>query len=549
MELLTFAVLGLLVVVAAAAVGERLGVAAPLLLVVAGVAVSLLPVVPTVEVDPEWVLAGLLPPLLYSASVSVPTMDLRRELSAVSGLSVLLVVLSSVVLGFFFSLVVPGLGLAWGIALGAVVSPTDAVATSIARRLGVPARAVTILDGESLLNDATALVLLRAAVAGAASTVSLWGVAGSFLWSVALAAVVGVVVGRVHLWVRTRVHEVPVTTALSFAVPFVAAIPAELAGASGLVAAVVAGLVTGSRGPRVLSPRARLSDAQNWSTVEVVLEGAVFLLMGLQLVGIVTDVREDHAGVGRALLIAGGALVLTVVVRAAYVAPLLLVQHRQAQRGVEMRPLFADMLDGEPPRRGRRRRTTRPISDRQRERFRARVAYGIAYLDHLLAHPLGWREGTVVVWAGMRGAVTLAAAQTLPPDTPSRSLLVLVAVAVAVGSLLLQGATLPRLVRTLLPGDGTGADQEQRTRLMTLLVQAAQTAEPGDRVAALRAQRSALLDARDGGDYDSAVLTQALAVLDADEIAMELRGRPPAPRSPATPATPGSPARPAPLPG
>ncbi|KQS56885.1 cation:proton antiporter [Geodermatophilus sp. Leaf369] len=517
---LALAVLAVLVVVAASALGERLGVAAPLLLVGAGVVASLVPGFPAVEVEPEWVLAGLLPPLLYSAAVSVPAMDLRRELSAVSGLSVVLVVLSSFALGGFFALVVPGLGLAWGVALGAVVSPTDAVATSIARRLGVPARAVTILDGEGLLNDATALVVLRAAIAAAATGVSLWGVAGRFVWAVAGAALIGVLVGRVGLWVRSRLHEVPATTALSFAVPFVAAIPAELAGASGLVAAVLAGLTTGWRAPRVLSPGARLSDAQNWGCVEMLLEGAVFLLMGLQLVGIVRDVQADHAGVGTALGIAAGALLLTVVVRAVYVSLLLLGQRTRTGRAEQRREVFARLHAGEEVGHRKPRRTP---TERQVAQFRSRGARALADLDHLLAHPLDARQGAVVVWAGMRGAITLAAAQTLPAETPARPLLLLVAVAVAVGSLLLQGATLPWVVRRLLPGHATVADPAQWDVVRARLDDAA--AGTTDPVAVLDAQRAALLDERDLGRLESAVLTAALAELDADQIALEVRAR------------------------
>ena len=184
-----------------------------------------------------------MPPLLYSASVSMPALNFRREFGAISGLS--FVVVSSLVVGAAFAWLIPGLGLAWGIALGAIVSPTDAVATSIVKRAGAPSRVVTILEGESLLNDAIALVIMRAAIAGAAVSVSLWGVLYSFVYSIAVARIVGFVVGHLNLLVRARVEEASVNTAISFTVPFLAAIPAEELGASGLVAAVVAGLITG----------------------------------------------------------------------------------------------------------------------------------------------------------------------------------------------------------------------------------------------------------------------------------------------------------------
>jgi len=547
MDLLMVAVLGLLAIAGAATLGPKLGVAAPLLLVLVGIGVSLVPAVPPFHVEPEWVLAGVLPPLLYSASVSMPAMDFRREFTAIAGLSVVLVVASSVLLGLFFAWAVPGLGLAWGVALGAIVSPTDAVATSIVKRLGVSPRVVAMLEGESLLNDATALVLLRAAVAGAAVSVSLWGVVGQFAHAVAVAAVIGAVVGRVNLAVRARVTDATVNTVLSFTVPFLASVPAEELGASGLVAAVVAGLVTGRRGPRVLPPQHRLSDAQNWRAVELVLEGAVFLVMGLELKAVVGDVQDDHAGIGSAVAVAAGALGLTVLIRAAYVAPLLAGLRRRARRGERMKPRLSQMAErlaapdvqeqgfGHGPRR-------RPPSATGIERARTRVRRITADIDHFLARPLGWREGAVVVWAGMRGAVTLAAAQTLPDDAPSRPLLVLIAFLVAAGSLLLQGSTLPALVRALGPARGAAGGEpadalDERVRLTALLTEAAGApvgspdapgaAEPKRRTLdVIAAQRQALLDARDDGLFSAEALTAALAVLDADQISLELRGGP-----------------------
>ncbi|GAA1835084.1 cation:proton antiporter [Microlunatus capsulatus] len=569
MDLLALAVLGLLAVAGATALSSRLGVAAPLLLVVAGIAVSLLPFVPELEVDPEWILAGVLPPLLYSAAVSMPAMDFRREFPAIGGLSVLLVVVTSVVLGAFLSWVVPGLSLWWGIAIGAVISPTDAVATSIVKQVGVSGRVVSILEGESLLNDATALVLLRTAVAGASASVTLGGALGDFAQAVAVAVVLGFVVGKVNLRVRERVADPTVNTVLSFTVPFLAAVPAEALGGSGLVAAVVAGLVTGHGAPRRLTPRHRLSDAENWRTVELVLEGAVFLVLGLELTALVGDVVASEAGVGTAVLLAAAALAITVLVRAGYVAPLLWSLHTRSRRAEGLKPRLADLQErldarvagaaldepatGRPRRRGRRsgtgerrRRGDLPLSASRLQRFQTRITRSAADIDYLLAAPLGWREGSVVVWAGMRGAVTVAAAQTLPPETPARSLLVLVAFLVAVGSLLLQGGTLGRLVRRVTPSGPVddAAEREERTRVLELMSGAAASvlgeekrpvpdADPArrqafvrQRLAVLEAQRQAVLDARDDGLFGAETLQAALAVLDADQISLELRGRP-----------------------
>ncbi len=539
-ELLVVIVTALVVIAAASLVGPRLKIAAPLMLVAVGVAASFLPVFASTHIEPEWILQGVLPPLLYSSAVSMPAMNFRREFSTISGLSVLLVVGSALLLGLFFMLVVPGLGFAWGVALGAIVSPTDAVATSIIKQLPVSKRVVALLDGESLLNDATALVLLRTAIVATAASFSFWGALGTFAYSVVVAVLVGGVAGRLNLLVRKRVTDPTVNTVISFTVPFLAAVPAELLGASGLVAAVVAGLVTGIRAPRDLSAQHRLSDTQNWRTVELVLEGAVFLTMGVQIQSIVTNVRDDHAGVGPTVLVAAGALVLTILVRAGYVIPLLGVLAWRARHGRKLQPRLEIMREKMTTPEGKQEAFRevnsrgRPASERDLERFARRVTQGLATIQYFLRDPFGWREGTVVVWAGMRGAVTVAAAQTLPDDTPQRSALVLIAFAVAAMSLIVQGSTIGPLLRLITPAgratpDRTGAE---RAELIEIMRASAETVPeqvdvpPGRHLAVLAAQRSALLDARDNGTFDADVLESALANLDASQIAIEMRGRP-----------------------
>jgi len=545
MDLLIVAVAGLLAIAAAATIAPRIRVAAPLILVLVGIGVSFLPFVPAFEVDPEWVIAGILPPLLYSASASMPAMDFRRELTAIGGLSVVLVVLSSVIVGIFFAWVIPGLGLWWGIALGAVVSPTDAVATSIVRRVGVSGRTVSVLEGESLLNDATALVLLRTAIAGTAASVSLWSVLGRFVFAVVIAVALGILVGHLNLWLRSKVTDPTVNTVVSFTVPFLASVPAELLGASGLVAAVVAGLVTGHGAARRLSPRHRLSDSENWRMVELVLEGTIFLLMGLQLDGIVVEVQAEHAGIGTAAVIAAGALLLTILVRAGYIAPLLAGLHRRTRRGERMKPTLDVMqrrLDTSPPP-SVPLRPASPIriSPERIDRLRARTRRVRADIDYLLASPLGWREGGVLVWAGMRGAITLAAAQTLPADAPNRPLLILIAFTVAAASLIVQGSTLASFVRWIRPATRDEATAvEERRQVLALLdrvarevvehpAAASSSSAASKRLALtiIEAQRSALLDARDDGVYSSEILNSALTNLDADQISLELKDAPP----------------------
>ena len=547
MELLVVGVLGLLGIAAATAIGPRLGVASPLLLVIVGIVVSFLPFVPDFEVDPEWILAGVLPPLLYSASVSMPSMEFRREFGVISGLSVGLVIVSSVLIGLLFTSIVPGIGLAAGIALGAIVSPTDAVATSIVKRVGVTPRIVTVLEGESLLNDATALVLLRSAIVAAGASVTFWEVVGDFVFAVVVAVAIGYLVGKANLWIRARVTDAAVNTVISFAVPFVAAVPSEQLGASGLVAAVVAGLVTGRGAPRSLSPQHRLSDAQNWRTVELILEGGVFLVMGLELSAIIGDLQTGRRTIELGAVLALIALVAVIAVRVLYLIPALALEHLGYRRSMSMRPRLTAMDErlgaAETVRRG-----DRGISAESRRRFQSRIRRKVADIDYFMAVPLGWREGSVIAWAGMRGAVTLAAAQTLPQTTPDRSLIVFIAFLVAAGSLIIQGGTLPLLVRIVKPaGIDRQAAKAEHQALSDLLrgvaddvIQedraAAAEASSGDdshvtsgrepfhvlRLRTIAAQRDALLEVRDEGRFSASVLTGALEALDAEQITMEL---------------------------
>jgi CPA1 family monovalent cation:H+ antiporter len=541
-ELLVVGVVAAVVIAAAAVFGPRLGIAAPLVLVVVGIVASLVPWVPHFPIEPNWILEGILPPLLYSSAVSMPAMNFRREFGAISGMSVLLVVGTALVLGVFFMLVIPDLGFAWGVALGAIISPTDAVATSIIKSRSVSRRVVAILDGESLLNDATALVLLKTAIAAAAASFSFWGALGTFAYSVVVAVVIGAVVGYFGLFVRKRITQPTVNTVLSFTVPFIASVPVEILGGSGLVAAVVAGIITGIRAPRVLSPQSRLSDSQNWGTVELLLEGVVFLTMGLQLSTIIGNVRADHTGIGTAAIVAVVALLITLAVRAVYVVVLLAVLRWRRRTGERRQPQLERMSKAKDDPETQRRvleqfqRHGRTFTPRQIAQFSARITRTLADVDYFLKEPLGWREGTVVVWAGMRGAVTVAAAQTLP-EGPFRSLLVLVAFGVAALSLIAQGGTIGWLLTAIGPHADSPAEvatvgeDDERSRLRALLRAASETVPvpPEGRrnleyaLARVAAERIVLLDARDDGTFDADLLAAELQSLDAMQITLELR--------------------------
>jgi CPA1 family monovalent cation:H+ antiporter len=571
MEALVVAVVGLIVVALATALAPRVGIAGPLALVAIGLGVSLLPFVPAWEVDPEIILVGVLPPLLYSSAVSLPAIEFRRDFRSVAGLSILLVVVSTAALAAFFVLVIPGIDLYLAIALGALLSPTDAVATSIVKRLGISPRVVTMLEGESLLNDATSLVLLRTAVAAiAVGSVPIGGAVWAFVWGVLVAVVVGALVGLIALRVRAWVGHSAANTALSFVVPFVAYLPTEELGGSGLVAAVVAGIVTGQGAARWFTPEQRLSDELNWRTVELMLEGAVFLVMGLQLKEIVRANIEDHQGLWHAAWLAACAVGIILIVRAAYVSVLVVLQGRRARRmSRERLESFNDRIDevaARPPDApGRTRSPSAPARrERRIEQMRARVSRALNDLDYYQASPLGWRHGTVIVWAGMRGVVTLAAAQTLPAG-PIQALLVFVAFLVAVGSLMLQGFTLPWLVRMLgLEGSGgSGPTAEEQRRLADEMRAAAAsgltsgdlvkrdgsafapelvegvgtrlTQPPDDdtsafardvlelRLALIGTMRERLNTLSRDGTFSTAALRHALAELDADQLSLELR--------------------------
>ncbi len=389
---MVFLVLG---VVAVSRLATALRMPPPVLLVFAGLAVGTLPWVPEIEIEPELVLFVLLPPLLFAAALGSSYVGLRDVLGPVLLLAVGLVLFTAGAVAFAVIPLVPGLSLAAAISIGAVVAPPDAVsATAIARRTGMPRRTVTILEGESLFNDATALTTLRIAVAAtAAGSVTAFDVAGDFLVAAVGGGAVGIAGAYGLGWLRRRGVDILSGIALSLAAPFGIYLAAEEIGGSGVIAVVVLGLILGHRSPIDQGPEARITDASIWRSVQFVLEGAVFALIGLQLPAIVDNVTEP----------AGTVVVASVAVLAAVIIA---------------RPVWI---------------------------------FGYALLARVLPwFALGrprWSSLAVVSWAGMRGVVSLAAAQSLPRDFPHRDLTLLVTVVVIFGTLVLQGLTLPALIR------------------------------------------------------------------------------------------------------
>jgi CPA1 family monovalent cation:H+ antiporter len=483
-QLLLVGGLGLAVVIAATVFSRRTGIAAPLLLVALGIAAASTPWVPDIEVEPELVLAGVLPPLLYSSSLRLPVIDLRRNLGMITWLSVVIVVASAFAVGAAVHLCFPQIPFPLAVALGAVVSPTDAVAaTSIGKRLGLPNRLMTVLEGESLVNDATALVLLRVSLAALAGSFSLGQAVLDFAVAVVGAVLVGLAVAWVTILVRQRLADPVLTTLISFAVPFLAFAPAEAIGASGVLAVVVAGIVTGHVGPRRFPARDRQAQAIHWATISFALESGVFLLMGLELPALLDAAREESS-VGTVLAIAGVALLVTVVLRVLGVfAPVLVERRVQPERNERVRAHLAALEN----RLDAYQESYEPQSqqaERRVQHFQRRLARGTADVDFQESHPITRRGGVVLAWSGMRGVVTLAAAQTIPINTEHRATLVLVAFVVALVTLVGFGGSLPWLIRRLdFPEVTPDERRDEFTALMrTMLTDASAQLGPLDKM-------------------------------------------------------------------
>ena len=485
------ALLGMLIIVASQFIAPKVGVASPLILLGVGLAIGFLPQVGAIEIAPHIILEIVLPPLLFSAAVRMPTMDFRREMQAVAMLAIPLVFISSFAIGFLINWMVPQISLAWGVALGAVLSPTDAVAVSIAKRSGVSHRIITVLEGEGLFNDATSLLLLAAAMnAGLASDNDALNPAlltGRVLVALGIAIVVGLIVGEVGVRIRSIIKDSSTDTVFSFAMPFIASIPAEHVGGSGLVAAVVAGLVVSGRRAGMISAQNRRFSQQNWSTMTLMLESGIFLAMGLQAFGIVEDVDGDGGGLAQAAVIAVIAGSLIMLIRALFIALMLTwLDHRRKHRkrrydaeaerleAFEHRMAQACVVDSEVL-------ASRNLSEEQwlrtmnlwRRRLRIRQrqhAVRRSDIDYFENEPLGPREASVIIWSGMRGAITLAAAQTISSAAPMRSFLLTIALFIASGALVIQGLSLPWLIRLIKPKMASAdISEEEREELRQVM--------------------------------------------------------------------------------
>ncbi len=401
------------VLVAAAA--RRRGLPAPLVIVGVAILVSLIPWVPRYELNSELILEFVLPPLLYSAALSSSYRDFRASLNSITRLGVGLVLVSAFVVAIVFALLEPNVSFAAALVLGAVVAPPDAVAAAaVGRRLGLPRRVMTLLSGESLINDATSLTLYKVALAGAAS--GAWAL-GEGLRTFAVAVAAGVGVGWALGWiihlVRMRLDDAVVASAIGILTPFAAYWSAESIHGSGVLAVVTAGLYLGHTSPRA-GYATRLYEEPIWSTLDILLESFTFALIGMQLPWVIRDVVASDQGFGHGMLVSLAVLAAALLIRPIYIFAT---------------AKFDDL---------RLRGSHRPPRD-----------------------ALTVRESAVVSWAGMRGVVTLAAAAAIPATIdgepfPDRATIQLAAFTVAIGTLLIQGLTLPWFITKL----GVGSHQE-----------------------------------------------------------------------------------------
>ncbi|MFC8178554.1 Na+/H+ antiporter [Rhodococcus sp. NPDC057297] len=533
----------LLVVIAAVAVAgfaKRFDLQVPLVLVAVGSVASFVPGVPQLTLSPELILGVVLPPLLYSAALDFSFVSFRKNLGHILRLGIVMVIVTAVAVGYFANWLVPELTLGAALVLGAVVAPPDAVAAiAVGRKLGLPSRMMAILTGESLVNDAAALTLFTLAVASVTGKkIEIDSPVLFFAYEIAGGVIVGYVLARIVRFVRSRIRDSSLETVLGLVLPFTAYLAAEEIHASGVLAVVTAGFVLGRVTADVAVPT-RIQERQVWPLMDLLLEAFVFAYMGLQLKSVIQEVQRDGLPVHHIFAYALLVLLVVIVVRPAWIFV------NTSRRSVVRKLL---------------RRKASETSD---------------------ALGLTWRQNLVLSWAGMRGVVTLAAASGVPLATvagdpfPGRAVIQAVAFVVAVGTLVIQGLTLPMLIRRL---DVADADEQRRTdeqaalarsisrsaaeqylseaavngiagasresvehvlervrRSVRARLDADETEDHEERIAAasalfdtlrrnvLVAQRTALVHARDEGELDDEVLRTVLDGLDVEEAAAEAR--------------------------
>ncbi|WP_163766842.1 cation:proton antiporter [Mycolicibacterium parafortuitum] len=478
MELI-LVVVGAIVVTAMA---HRRGLEPALIIVVVGIAVSFVPGFEAPELDSHILLSVVLPPLLYSAALNFSFPTFLRNIKPILGLGVGLVVVTAFVVAAVSSwLVVVPLTFATALVLGAIVAPPDAVtAVAVGRKLGLPKRVMSILTGESLINDAAALALFSIAVAQVAgSHTFIENPLLLFGYSAVVGPAVGAVLGYVTLWIRRRLAQPALETVQGLMVPFAAFILAEEMHASGVLAVVVAGFVVGS-GTVDAGYQTRLQERYVWNSVDVLLEAFVFAYIGLHLRFVLEDLRSAHESLAQVAIASVVVLLIVLVIRPLSV--FVMFGRRKLARQVEKR-LSVPIPEGGRGALGARRK------DRAPGKWRS-------VIDN---RALSWQENVVVSWTGMRGVVTLAAAAAIPVTTaagepfPERATIQAIAFVVSVGTLLLQGWTLPLLIRRL---DVSGEADREYTSAETAKAEEVVHRAADDVIAEFRANPPRGLDPR-----------------------------------------------------
>ncbi|MGH2934552.1 MAG: Na+/H+ antiporter [Gaiellaceae bacterium] len=467
--------LALLVAVGAlVALAPVLRMPLPILLVLGGVVMGFIPGLPQITLPPSVVLVAVLPPLLYSGAFFTSLRDLRTNKRPIALLAFGLVATTMAAVAVVAH---AWIGLSWPVAftLGAIVSPTDALAaTEIASRLGAPRRIVSLIEGESLVNDGSALVLYKAAVGAATGAAfSLLDTSGRIVLNVAGGIAIGLAVGWLVRRLRRRIDDPPVEVAIAVISGYLAYLPAEAAGVSGVLAAVTIGVYMGWYTPELTTERTRLSGNAFWEILVFLVNALLFVLVGLQLRRIV----DALSGLSSPRITEYAALVCaTVIVTRIVCVPIFTYLPRFLFRSV---------------------RTSDPYPP--------------------------WQSPALLSWIGIRGAVSLVAALALPTSFPDRQLIVFLTFAVIVATLVLQGLTLPSLIRVLGITDDGGAEREDAkariraaeaalARLEELVADGAVRPETAERLRGAFGFRRDRFRARyDGDDGDRAIEEQSIA--------------------------------------
>lgn len=556
--------------VVVAAISRWRGWPAPLVVTVAALAASFLPFVPDLEIDGHVLLNLVLPPLLYSAALDVSFVGFKRSLPQIQRLGIWLVLLTTLAVGLVAWLILPSLTLPGALLLGAIVAPPDAVsAAAIGRKLGLPRRIMNVLSGESLINDATSLTLYRVfALILAGTTVTI----ANGVWQFVLAVVIGVAIGLVFgiglHQLRMRVGDAVVIGTFGLLAPFGAYAIAEHLGGSGVLAVVAMGIYVGYNSPRT-DYTTRQQEKPLWSSADLLLESFVFAYIGLQFPRVLTDLGSES--VAQILWLSGAVLLVVLVVRPLYVFPANAWANRSDQRRLARvdRGIESGVFD-------ERRKKSRRWRQYSAEELRTQIVR-----ERMAGLQLTWKDNAVISWAGMRGVVTLAtalaAADLATLGAEASHAIVVVAFIVTVGTLLLQGLTLPLLITRL----GIASDSEHEEDAAALAAVQAKTRAAGKEFLAakrveweskhgsidlsvfdafakrmtrvekdsdqaqqveetvarpsyeelvalsrgwLQVRREIVLAERDAGNLDEEVMRELLAAMDAEELALDTRG-------------------------